>query len=125
MKQEEAKWKQRAKIEELLEGESNTRFFSMPNPMADMKTNSYVDQDEGRIEGDKELITYITKFYKGLFGHPESSSISLNIENPRTVPRDVADNLALEFSLEEIKHVVFNMAHNKSPGPVGFTAEFY
>ena len=30
-----------------------------------------------------------------------------------------------EFSLEEIKKVVFKMAHNKSPGPDGFTAEFY
>ena len=27
--------------------------------------------------------------------------------------------------MEEIKNVVFKMAHNKSPGPDGFTAEFY
>lgn len=27
--------------------------------------------------------------------------------------------------MEEIKHVVFGMAHKKSPGPDGFTAGFY
>lgn len=35
LKQEEAKWKQRAKIDEILEGDGNTR-FSMPRPMADI-----------------------------------------------------------------------------------------
>jgi len=29
------------------------------------------------------------------------------------------------FSDEEIKHIVFSMAHNKAPDPDGFLAEFF
>ena len=77
------------------------------------------------IEGDKNLIDYITTFYKNLFGPPDNSSVSLNIDNPTKIQERYEKILIEEFSLEEIKKVVFKMAHNKSPGPDGFTAEFY
>ena len=38
-------------------------------------------QDEGEIEGDEELIKYITKFCKDLFGQPEISTVNLNIQD--------------------------------------------
>lgn len=78
-----------------------------------------LDQEEGRIEGEKDLIHYITIFYKKLFGHPEVSNISLDVENPKTIPGGAADKLTAPFSLEEMKEVVFKMAHNKSPRPDG------
>jgi hypothetical protein len=37
-------------------------------------------QDEGVIEGQPELIKYITNFYKALFGRSDHSTISLNPE---------------------------------------------
>lgn len=83
-----------------------------------------LEQEEGRIEGDSEIIEYITGYYKTLFGHPDRSTVTLNIDNPRTIPRDFVDKMIDEFSFEEIKVAVFGMAHNKSPGPDGFTAEF-
>ena len=33
--------------------------------------------------------------------------------------------LTAPFSVEEVKMVVFDMEHNKAPGPDGFPAEFY
>ena len=60
-----------------------------------------------------------------MFGHPDDSTISLNIDNPKMIQEKYRDILINEFSLEEIKNVVFKMAHKKSPGPDGFTAEFY
>jgi hypothetical protein len=33
--------------------------------------------------------------------------------------------LTKEFTEEEVKHAVFQMEHNKAPGPDGFPAEFY
>lgn len=62
-----------------------------------------LDQVEGLIEGDKDLINYITNFYKNLFGLPKVSSISLHIENPQKFPTGAADKLTAEFFLEEIK----------------------
>src|SRR3954464_9099762 len=36
-----------------------------------------------------------------------------------------SSNLVEPFTEKEVKEVVFKMAHNKSPGPDGFNAEFY
>jgi hypothetical protein len=33
--------------------------------------------------------------------------------------------LIADFSMEEVRKAVFQMEHNKSPGPDGFFAEFY
>lgn len=38
----------------------------------------FLDQDEGKIEGVEALKTYITNFYKKLFGPPEENSFSLD-----------------------------------------------
>jgi hypothetical protein len=35
------------------------------------------------------------------------------------------DLLTTPFTKEEVKNAVFNMEHNKAPGPDGFPAEFY
>ena len=54
-------------------------------------------QGEGKNDGDKNVIGYITKYYKYLFGHPERSTISLDIDNCRIIPSDVVDKLKAEF----------------------------
>lgn len=126
MKKEESKWKQRAKIDELLEGDGNTSFFhAKPNGRRRNNNIRHLDQEDGRIEGIKILWIISLIIVKKLFGHPESSPISLNTDNPRTVPRNVTDKLTSTFSLEEIKLAVFGMAHNESPSLDGFTTKFY
>jgi hypothetical protein len=44
-------------------------------------------------------------------------------------PPPVSDSkneiLTANFIIEEVKKAVFNMEHNKAPGPDGFPAEFY
>lgn len=126
MKQDELKWKHRAKFTEILEGEGNTKYLhAKANDRRRKNKMNSLDQEEGKIEGDKFLIEYITNFYKKLFGHPVVSNISLEVEDPKTIPRGAREKLTTAFSLEEIKEVVFKMSHNKSPGPDGFTSKFY
>lgn len=60
-----------------------------------------------------------------MFGDPEVSTISLDVENPKVIPGIVVDKLTAPFSFEEIKEVVFKMSHNKSRALDWFTAEFY
>ena len=125
LRQEEAKLKQRAKIDEILIGNCNTKYFhAKANGRHRRNKITISDQDKGRIEGDKQLLDYITSFYKNLFGHPEVSHISLNIDDPAIVPLLAKEALISEFSLDEIKKAVFQMAHNKSPGPDGFSLNF-
>jgi hypothetical protein len=43
-------------------------------------------QDEGLIEGHEQLKSYITNYYKGLFGPPEESTFSLNEDLTDDIP---------------------------------------
>jgi hypothetical protein len=46
-----------------------------------------LDTDNGTIEGQANLKSYITKFYKSLFGEPEQSSFALaSLENWSSLP---------------------------------------
>ena len=54
-------WKQRAQIAEILQGDSNAKYFhAMVNGRRMKNRILSLDQDEGHIKGaDKELITYV------------------------------------------------------------------
>jgi hypothetical protein len=85
-------------------------------------------QDDGRIEGHKELKAYITNYYRNLFGAPEESSFSLDETQTDDIPQvSIEENgfLTAPYSEEEVMKAIFLMEHNKAPGPDGFPAEFY
>jgi hypothetical protein len=71
---------------------------------------------------------YISEYYKKLFGNPEPSFVSLNEDRTEDIPQLSADEnnlLTANFSMEDIHDAIFQMDHNKSPGPHDFPAEFY
>src|ERR1041385_5174411 len=82
-------------------------------------------QEEGVFNEEKDIIEYITKFYKNLFGQSDCNTITLQMERTVGVSNRDIEKLTEPFTEKEVKEVVFNMAHNKSPGPDGFNAEFY
>ena len=69
LREEEIKWYQRAKVKELLDGDSNTKYFQLVANGKHRKMRIYQLQDGNHIiSGDEELKNYITTYYKGLFG---------------------------------------------------------
>jgi hypothetical protein len=63
-----------------------------------------------------------------LFGAPEEGSFSLDESRTADIPQvsdEENDLLTAPYSEEEVKKAVFQMEHNKAPGPDGFPAEFY
>ena len=80
------------------------------------------------ISGDEELKKYITTYYKGLFGPPDNNNFNLDVTRIDDIPQ-VTDNeneiLTSEFTEAEVREAIFQMEHNKSPGPDGFPVEFY
>ena len=71
---------------------------------------------------------YITKYYKSLFGAPAEGNFTLDETRTDDIPQVTAeenDILTAPFSEEEVKAAMFQMEHNKAPGPDGFPAEFY
>jgi hypothetical protein len=82
-------------------------------------------EGENIIEGDENLLAHATDFYNSQFGQSERPGVGINFEFPVRVSEDVNKDVTKPFSFEEIKDIVFSLAHNKSPGPDGFPGEFY
>ena len=87
-----------------------------------------LEQEEGIIRGDVQLKTYITNYYKVLFGPSENNHLSLVetvINDLPQVSEEENNFLTESFTEKEVKEAIFQMDHNKAPGPDGFPAEFY
>nr|ABA98398.1 retrotransposon protein, putative, unclassified [Oryza sativa Japonica Group] len=129
LREEETKWFQRAKTSDVRLGDNNTKYFQMvANGKHRKKRIFYLEQDEGKIEGQAALKAYITSFYKKLFGPPEDNPFTLDESRSGDISQVTqAENefLMAPFLEKEIRDAVFDMEHNKAPGLDGFPAEFY
>jgi hypothetical protein len=71
LEEEELKWYQWSKSQFILEVDANIRYFhSVANGKHRKKRIHTLIQDEGIIEGQEQLKSYITNYYKNLFGDP-------------------------------------------------------
>jgi hypothetical protein len=126
LRDEEMKWRQRAKEEDLKEGDGNTRYFHLKASGRKKKNYIFVLQNNGEeILGETEMIKHVTDFYKVLFGPSNICSLNLNGIECAQLTEEDRQELVKPFDLEEIKAVVFELKHNKVAGPDGFPAEFY
>jgi hypothetical protein len=129
LREEEIKWYERVKVQNLLQGDDNTRFFHLIASNKRRKQHIFrLEQEDGSIVGDNEIKRYITRYYKNLFGQPMESDIHLDESRINDIPQVTnTENeiLTSPFTMDGIKEVVFQMEHNKALGPDGFPTEFY
>jgi hypothetical protein len=112
-----------------LEGDANTRFFHLVANGKHRKQRIFkLEDDQGVVVGDDCLKIHITNYYKNLFGQPEASGTSLLEDQIMDIPQILQEEnefLIGPFTESELRNAVFQMEHNKAPGPNGFPAEFY
>jgi hypothetical protein len=129
LREEEIKWCQRVKVKELLEGESNTKYFQLIANGKHRKTRIFqLQHDDKIIESEKELNEYVTNYYKDLFAAPSSNSFALDetrFDDINQVTEEKNNLLIWPFTEEEVREAVSQIEHNKASGPDGFPAEFY
>jgi len=129
LREEEINFFQRAKVKDVILGDNNTRYFHLvANGKHRRKLIFSLDQDEGKIEGQHNLKNYITNFYTELFGPPEESLCTLDSSRFGDIPQvtmEENDFLTSPFTEKEVRDAIFDMEHNKAPGPDSFPAEFY
>jgi hypothetical protein len=129
LREEEIKWYQRAKVNDLLEGDANTKYFQLVANGKHMKTRIFrLEQEEGLIHGDVELKKYITTDYKKFFRPSDHNNLVMDESYRDDIPQvTVEENelLIAEFTEEEIRGAIFQMNHNTAPGSDGFPPEFY
>jgi len=129
LREEELKWYQRAKVKHLLEGDANRKYYHLLANGKHRKTRIFQLEDGHTvIDGDAQLKQHITNYYKSLFGPPENSFIELDEHYVHDIPQVSElenEHLTDAFSKSEVRTAVFQMEHNKAPGPDGFPPEFY
>jgi len=113
----------------ILQGDANTQFFyQFVNGRRRKKTITFLENGNEEIRGQNAISSHIVDYYKSLFGHDESCSMSLNSEFwPAELQLSESDSLDLvkPFSMEEIKKVVMGMKENSAPGPNGYGVVFF
>jgi hypothetical protein len=77
------------------------------------------------IESHEQLMSYITNYYKNLFGEPEEGNFSMDESRIDDIPQVSTWETNLLTASYEVRKDIFLMDHNKAPGPDGFLAEFY
>jgi hypothetical protein len=129
LREEEIKWYQCAKVKELLEGDSNTKYFQLIGNGKHRKTRIFQLQHEEKIiEGENDLSEYVTNYYKDLFSAPSGNSFTLDetrLGDINQASEEKKNLLIRPFMEEEVRETVFQMEHNKTLGLDGFLAEFY
>jgi hypothetical protein len=79
LREEEIKWYQWAKVKELLDGDSNTKYFQLITNGKHRKTRNFqLQHDETIIEGEDALSSYVTNYYKDLFSAPSGCCCTLD-----------------------------------------------
>jgi hypothetical protein len=90
--------------------------------------NVELEDGDRIIKEDEPLKSYIMDYYKYSFGPPDSGQISLDEDKCNDIVQVISeenDKLTSVIKEQEVKEAVFQMKHNKAPGPDGFPAEFY
>ncbi|KAK1317289.1 hypothetical protein QJS10_CPA05g01669 [Acorus calamus] len=127
-RQSEMYWAQRARIQWLKEGDKNTRYFQHRVQRRRIRNRiNMVRTSEGIIINDQEQIHhYVEKFFEEHWTSRQHSVIQIP-ENllSRRVPMEMAAQLILPFTEEEVEWAVRRLPFNKAPGPDGFPGEFY
>ena len=125
---EETKWAQRAKVKYIQEGGNNTKYFHLiANGKHRKKKIFQLEQDEGTIVGDTNLKTYISEYYKKLFGESDPNDVMMDEGMVHDIPQLTQEENAIlpaDFLVKEVYEAISQMELNKAPGPDGFPAEF-
>jgi mannosylglycoprotein endo-beta-mannosidase len=126
---EETKWAQRAQVKHIQEWGNNTKYFNLVADGKHRKNKIFqLEQEEGIIVGQDNLKTYISEYYKNLFGEPTLNNFTMIESEIDDIPQLSEEENRIptaDFNEKEVPDAVMQMEKNKAPGPDGFLIEFY
>ena len=121
----------RARWQQISEGEKPTKYFlNLENRNFISKHLREIKRDKKVITNPKEILNEMKNFYETLYSKKCTTNINdtsyANIQNqlPKLTELEKKD-ISKEISIENLRHIVFKSKNNKSPGPDGFSNEFF
>jgi mannosylglycoprotein endo-beta-mannosidase len=122
---ERARKKQRARINDLRDGDANTKFFHRKvNARRRKNFILKLRHNNGWATSHEEKQNIAQLHFKTAIGHVNPRTISLNWSS-LDLPTPNLAGLDDPFSEEEVKKAIFEMPSDKAPGPDGFNGKFF
>ena len=121
----------RARWQQLAEGEKPTRYFlNLENRNFVSKHIRELEIDNQKISKPTEILNEMKEFYEKLYR--EKNTLDINNSNYAHIANNLPklnniekQHIDEKITLDDLKHIVYKSKNNKSPGPDGFTNEFY
>ena len=108
---------------------STKSFFNLAKPPRIRTRLEHLTTADGSTTNDPEIIEETTcTFFEQVFNHKDTDSIhqtTLVNSISTQVPRTFYSLMAKPITSEEVTFAISQSGNNKTPGPDGFTAEFY
>ena len=122
---ERARKKQRARINNLRDGDANTKFFHRKVNSRRRKNFIYkLRHNHGWVTSHEEKQQVAQSHFSTTLGRPNPSTLSFNWES-LALPSHNLIGLDDPFLEEEVKEAISDMPSDKAPGPDGFNGKFY
>ncbi|GJX92097.1 RNA-directed DNA polymerase, eukaryota [Tanacetum coccineum] len=117
---------QKAKIKWSIEGDENSSFFhGMLNKKRNQSNIRGIMVDGVWKDQPNDVKREFLNHFQERFDKPVERRVTIDMSYPRSISGEQRDELEREVSIEEIKTAVWNCGTDKSPGPDGFTFDFY
>ena len=129
---EESFFKQKARVDWIIEGDQNTKFFQKTVAANQNRTmvKSLINAAGIKLTTFSQISEEVVTFYKSLIG-----SVDVKVTGcPKQILEDVlqsflneeeASNLSRPIHCDEIKSAMFSIGSDKAPGPDGYSSGFF
>ncbi|GKB20225.1 trichome birefringence-like protein 3, partial [Tanacetum coccineum] len=124
---EERFLKQKAKVEWLDVGDSNSAYFHKSIKCRNQRSRIELILNSNNVEISGNLVPDVFVSHYEQFLGTSMDCNTLNVEGlfSKTVPMDIASNMVRPVTNEEIKAAMFDIGDEKAPGPDGYTSVFF
>ncbi|GKA84753.1 reverse transcriptase domain-containing protein [Tanacetum coccineum] len=124
---EERFLKQKAKIEWLRVGDSNSAYFhkSVKSRVSRSRIDVVSNSDGTVFTGDQVANAFISHYETFLGQEGTTSYLDTHNLFPTKLNPDSALDMVRHVTPKEVKDAIFSMGNDKSPGPDGFTTAFF
>jgi hypothetical protein len=128
LQKEEQWWSQRAKVNWLLHGDKNSKFFHFKATQRQRKNRiNYIFDNQGNNQThNRDIQAVFQTYFSDLFSssNPTDMQESMQVVANRVHPQMQA-YLSQDFTAAEISYATHQLKSNAAPGPDGLNAKFY
>jgi hypothetical protein len=119
-------WKRRAKVKWCKLGDENSKFFHTMATYRFRKNKiGFLAHNGNEFFRDQHKLKIATDYFADIFSETRTWSPNILLTTLYDSQSEQLQSLTSQFTWEEIHSAIQKMPSNKSPGPDGFTNEFY